>query len=70
MSPLFEENNLTCLVAFIALSACQSDTWYLDSEWLRHMTGHKRWFTTFTEDCKNGAVTFGDGKKKAMIVGK
>ncbi|XP_048443096.1 uncharacterized protein LOC125478705 [Pyrus x bretschneideri] len=69
MSPSSAEENLTCLVAFTALSTCQSDTWYLDSGCSRHMTGDKRWFTTFTEDCKNGAVTFEDGKK-ARIVGK
>ncbi|XP_048423736.1 uncharacterized protein LOC125469828 [Pyrus x bretschneideri] len=69
MSPSSDEDNLTCLVAFTALSTCQSDTWYLDSGCSRHMTGDKRWFTTFTEDCKNGAVTFGDGKR-ARIVGK
>ncbi|KAM2537704.1 hypothetical protein TB2_023225 [Malus domestica] len=69
VSPSSEEDNLTCLVAFTALSSCQSDTWYLDSGCSRHMTGDKRWFTTFTEECKNGAVTFGDGKR-ARIVGK
>ncbi|XP_068323079.1 uncharacterized protein [Pyrus communis] len=69
VSPSSEEDNFTCLVAFTALSSCQSDTWYLDSGCSRHMTGDKRWFTSFTEDCKNGAVTFGDGKR-ARIVGK
>ncbi|XP_048429858.1 uncharacterized protein LOC103964768 [Pyrus x bretschneideri] len=67
MSPSSDEDNLTCLVAFTALSTCQSDTWYLNSGCSRHMTGDKRWFTTFTEDCKNGAVTFGDGKRARIV---
>ena len=51
-----------------ALSATDSDMWYLDSGCSRHMTGNAALFTTL-EDYNGGSVRFGDGGK-AKVVGK
>ena len=42
--------------------------WYLDSGYLRHMTGDRSLFKVF-ESKKGGNVTFGDGRK-LQIKGK
>ena len=51
--------------AFKVMSTC---LWYLDSGYLRHMTGDRTLFKTF-ESKKGGNVIFGDGSK-SQIKGK
>ena len=62
------KSDLRCHVVFTALSAQESDVWYLDSGCSRHMTGNKALFT-YLEDYNGGNVRFGDGGK-AKVVGK
>ena len=62
------KSNLHCQVVFTALSAQESDVWYLDSGCSRHMTGNKALFTHF-EDYNGGSVRFGNGGK-AKVIGK
>lgn len=63
-----QTDDVKCLVALTALSATNSEVWYLDSGCSRHMTGDKSWFSSFTAT-NSGTVTFGDGKK-AKILGR
>ena len=49
-----------CQVVVNALKVETSSEWYLDSGCFRHMTGHKRYFTSL-EDYNGGIITFGDG---------
>ena len=62
------KSDLHCQVVFTALSAPESDAWYLDSGCSRHMTGNKALFTHL-EDYNGGSVRFGDGGK-AKVIGK
>ena len=55
-------------MVFTALSAQESDVWYLDSGRSRHMIGNKALFT-YLEDYNGGSVRFGDGGK-AKVIGK
>ena len=59
------DNNYLCYTALIALKACDSCLWYLDSGCSRHMTGNKGLFKTLFEG-KIGTVTFGDGSKSVI----
>ena len=56
------DDNYLCYTALIALKACDSCLWYLDSSFSRHMTGNKALFKTIFEG-KIGTITFGDGSK-------
>ena len=58
-------NNYVCYIALIALKACDTCLWYLDSGCSRHMTGNKALFKTLFEG-KIGIVTFGDGSKPVI----
>ena len=55
-------------MVFTALSAQESDVWYLDSDCSRHMIENKALFTHL-EDYNGGSVRFGDGGK-AKVIGK
>ena len=59
------DNNYLCYTALIALKACDSCLWYLDSGCSRHMTGNKGLFKTLFEG-KIGTVTFGDGSNSVI----
>src|SRR4029453_4273632 len=39
------------------------NTWLIDSGCSRHMTGHKKWFSSLTPLSHKEYVTFGDDKK-------
>ena len=56
------DNNYLCYTALIALKACDSCLWYLDSGSSKHMTRNKALFKTLFEG-KIRIVTFGDGSK-------
>ena len=62
------KSDLRCHVVFTALSAQESDVWYVDSGCSWHMTGNKALFTHL-EDYNGGRVRFGDGGK-AKVIGK
>ena len=55
-------NNYVCYIALIALKACDTCLWYLDSGCSKHMAGNKALFKTLFKG-KIGTVTFGDGSK-------
>ena len=55
-------NNYVCYIALIALKACDTCLWYLDSGCSKHMAGNKVLFKTLFKG-KIGTVTFGDGSK-------
>ena len=59
------DNDYLCYTALIALKACDSCLWYLDSGCSRHMTGNKGLFKTLFEGMI-GIVTFGDGSKSVI----
>ena len=59
------DDNYLCYIALIALKACNSCLWYLDSGCSRHMRGNKALFKTLFEG-KIGTVTFGDGSKSVI----
>ena len=59
------DNDFLCYTALIALKACDSCLWYLDSGCSRHMTGNKGLFKTLFEGMI-GIVTFGDGSKSVI----
>ena len=53
-------------MVFTALSAQESDVWYLDNGCSRYMTGNKALYTHL-EDYNGGSVWFGDGGKTKVI---
>ena len=59
------DDNYLCYIALIALKACNSCLWYLDSGCSRHMRGNKALFKTLFEG-NIGIVTFGDGSKSVI----
>ena len=59
------DDNYLCYTALIALKACDSCFWYLDSGCSRHMTRNKALFKTLFEG-KIETVTFGDGSKSVI----
>ena len=59
------DDNYLCYTALIALKACDSCLWYLDSGCSRHMTRNKALFKTLFEG-KIETVTFGDGSKSVI----
>ena len=60
------KSDLRCQVVFTALSAQESNLWYLDRGCSRHMTGNKALFTHL-EDYNGGSVRFGNGGKAKVI---
>ena len=66
MTIWFCKSDLRCHVVFTALSAQESDVWYLDSGCSRHTTGSKALFT-YLEDYNGGSVRFGDGSNTKVI---
>ena len=56
------KSDIRCHVVFTALSAQESNVWYLDNGCSRHMIGNKALFTSL-EDYNDGSVRFGDGGK-------
>jgi hypothetical protein len=43
------------------------DTWLMDFGCSRHITGNKKWFSSFTPLSHKEYVTFGDDKKGKML---
>jgi hypothetical protein len=43
------------------------DTWLMDSDCSRHMTGNKKWFSSLTPLSHKEYVTFGDDKKGKVL---
>jgi hypothetical protein len=43
------------------------NTWLMDSSCSRHMTGNKKWFSSFTPLSHKEYVTFGDDKKGKVL---
>jgi hypothetical protein len=43
------------------------DTWPIDSDYSRHMTKNKKWFSSLTPLSHKEYVTFGDDKKGKML---
>jgi hypothetical protein len=43
------------------------DTWLMDSGYLRHMTGNKKWLSSLTPLSQKEYVTFGDDKKGKVL---
>ena len=64
-----ENNDVLALVVLTALSALESNMWYVDSGCSKHMTGDRSLFIDFTPLDNGGCVTFGDGVK-SKIIGK
>ena len=58
-------NNYVCYIALIALKACDTCLWYLDSGCSRHMTGNKALFKNLFEG-KIGTISFGDGSNSII----
>ena len=59
------DDNYVCYTALIALKACDSCLWYLDSGCSRHMTRNKALSKTFFEG-KIGIIMFGDRSKSVI----
>ncbi|XP_038678398.1 uncharacterized protein LOC119979845 [Tripterygium wilfordii] len=70
----FYEKNFTkssesrSMFVHISLAAFKTNSWYLDSSCLRHISGNKSFVTSF-ESFDGGKVTFGDGSQ-AKVKGK
>jgi hypothetical protein len=43
------------------------NTWLMNSSFLRHMTGNKKWFSSLTPLSHKQYVTFGDDKKGKVL---
>ena len=59
------DDDYLCYIALIALKACDSCRWYLDSGCSRHMTRNKALFKTLFEG-KIETVMFGNGSKSVI----
>ena len=57
-----------CFMMKSAFKVMDTCLWYLNSGYLRHMTGDQSLFTVF-ESTKGGNITFGD-ESKSQIKGK
>ena len=57
-----------CFMMHLVFKVMNTDLWYLDSGYSRHITGDRTLFKEF-ESKKGGNVTFGDGNK-SQIKGK
>ena len=55
-----KKSEFKCLVSFIYLRTCATNSWYFDSECSKHMTGDKDILVDY-KPLSEGLVTFGDG---------
>jgi hypothetical protein len=51
----------------LVMDGSLENTWLMDSDCARYMTGNKKWFSSLTSLSHKEYVTFGDGKKGKVL---